>query len=145
MPTAKQIALVHVARKQLGFDDDTYRAILHHHGGGAASAAELDRDGFDGVMAYFTAWGFRSTWTKRTYGRRAGMATPNQVELIRKLWREWSGGDDEAALNHWVERFYHVAAVRFLTPDAASKAINGLRAMIARKGHQAASAPTDTP
>ena len=133
MITAKQIALVHLASKQLGFDDDTYRAILLQKGGGVTSAKELDQDGFRGVMAYFTEWGFRSDWTKRTFGTRPGMATPGQVELIRKLWAEWSPDSDEAALNHWIERFYHVTALRFLDRDAASKAVNGLRAMIRRR------------
>jgi hypothetical protein len=115
MISTKKIALVHVAAKQLGFDDDMYRAVLRQHGGGVTSARDLDQDGFRGVMAYFNAWGFRSSWTQRTYGVRPGMATPAQVELIRKLWREWSGDDDEAALNHWVERFYASRQCAFWT------------------------------
>lgn len=132
MISAKQIALVHVAVKQLKLDDDTYRAVLAQHGGGAESAKDLDHDGFRAVMEFFNRCGFRSTWTKRTFGVRPGMATPGQVDLIRKLWREWSGADDEAALNRWLERFYHVTALRFLPRQEAGKAVNGLRAMTKR-------------
>jgi len=130
---AKKIGLLHVARKQLALEEDHYRAILWQHGG-CDSSADLDLAGFNRVMRYLTALGFRSTWTRRTFGNRAhGMATPNQVELIRKLWREWSGNDDEHALGHWLERCYGVTALRFLDQERASKAINGLRAMAKRK------------
>lgn len=136
MPTPKQLGLLHVAKKQLALDDDDYRAILLVKGGGALSGKDLDRAGFDGVMAYFTALGFRSGWTKRTFGRRQGMASPEQVDLIRALWRDWHGGDDEAALNAWLERSFKIAALRFARPDVAGKAINGLRAMLARRAGQ---------
>lgn len=132
MPTPKQVALLHVAAKQLGLDEDTYRAALQVHGG-TVSAKELDTRGFERVMAYFTACGFRSTWTQRTFGKRAGMASPRQVDMIRSLWEEWSGQADEQALNGWLERSYQVSALRFLTAGAASKAITGLKAMIRRK------------
>ena len=66
--TPKQTALVHVAAKQLCLDEETYRAVLFHHGGGVTSAKDLHADGFRAVTAYFTACGFRSTWTKRTFG-----------------------------------------------------------------------------
>ena len=133
MPTAKQIALIHVARRELGLDDDQYRAVLSLYGGGVESSKELDRAGFDSVIAYFNRCGFRSEWMKRSYGARPGMATPAQINLIRDLWLEWSGSDDEIALNRWIERSFHVTTLRFLTPDVAGKAINGLRAMIARQ------------
>lgn len=133
MPTAKQVALIHVARRELGLDDDQYRAILSLYGGGVESSKELDRVGFDSVIEHFNRCGFRSEWMKRSYGARPGMATPAQVNLIRDLWLEWSGLDDETSLNRWIERSFHVAALRFLTPDVAGKAINGLRAMIARQ------------
>jgi hypothetical protein len=53
---AKKVALVHVAKRQFGLDDDSYRNILRRYGG-AESAAELDEIGFLHVMDYFTALG----------------------------------------------------------------------------------------
>lgn len=131
--TPKQIALVHLAAKQLRLDDDLYRTVLKVRGG-VDSAKDLDRDGFERVMAYFTAHGFRSTWTKRTFGKRPGMASPEQVDIIRRLWERWSGDTDEAAINRWLERSYHISSLRFLTTENASKAINGLKAMVRRRG-----------
>lgn len=141
--TPKQVALVHLAAKQLGFDDDLYRTVLKVHGG-VESAKALDRRGFERVMAYFTAHGFRSSWTKRTFGTRPGMATPEQIEMIRRLWAEWSGAGNDVAMNRWLERSYHVSSLRFLTQAAASKAINGLKAMTRRRS-QANAAQEDNP
>ncbi|MDQ3557986.1 MAG: regulatory protein GemA [Pseudomonadota bacterium] len=59
--STKQIALVHVAAKQLGVEDDVYRAVLARWGDGAASAKDLDHAGFERVMTWFNAHGFRST------------------------------------------------------------------------------------
>ncbi len=132
MPTPKQLAVVHLAKKHLGMDEELYRSVLKLHGC-AESAADLDARGFERVMAYFTACGFRSTWTKRTYGERAGMATPRQVDLIRQMWRQWSGSDDDAALNAWLERSFHVSALRFLPATSVGKAITGLKTMTRRK------------
>ncbi|ABD87123.1 regulatory protein GemA [Rhodopseudomonas palustris] len=142
MITPAQIALVHLAKKHLGWNEEMYRAVLYKLGG-VESAKDLDQGGFALVMEYATSFGFRSDWTKRTYGKRPGMATPKQVDLIRDLWREWSGADDDAALNKWLDRHYKVAALRFATSEVASKAITGLRSMIQRRkrGKTAAGGP----
>jgi len=128
----KQLAVIHMAVAELKLDDPTYRDVLARFAG-VTSAKDLDNRGFDAVMAYFTALGFRSTWTQRTFGRRPGMASPKQIDLIRELWRDWSGTDDEANLGRWLDRSFHVSALRFLDRTGADKAINGLRAMLHRK------------
>jgi hypothetical protein len=61
------------------------------------------------------------------------MATPGQVDLIRNLWREYTGVDDDAALNKWLDNSYGCAALRFATPAVASDAINALKAMKSRR------------
>ncbi|TDX60780.1 uncharacterized protein DUF1018 [Methylosinus sp. sav-2] len=138
MPTAKQVAMLHVAKKQLGLDDETYRSILKKVGG-AESAAELDRYGYEEALAEFKRLGFRATSPNRSFGLRRGMATPEQVGLIRKLWTEWAAGEEpEKGLDAWLERSFHVSALRFLPADKAGKAINGLRAMLRRKAGPAA-------
>jgi hypothetical protein len=129
--TPSQLALLHVAKKRLGFDDETYRAILHKLGG-VESAKDLDADGFEAVMRYFNRCAFESSWSKRNYGDRPGMASPRQVNLIRELWREYTGGIDEAGLNKWLERTCKLSSLRFLTPQAAQAAITGLKKMAAR-------------
>lgn len=139
MPTAKQVALLHVAKKQIGLDDETYRCILKK-AGGVESAADLDRYGYEEVLAELKRLGFRPTSRDRSFGRRLGMATPEQIGLIRKLWTDWAGPeeDPEKGLNKWLERCYHVSALRFLPSTEAGKAINGRCAMLRRKTGAAA-------
>ncbi|NTJ42574.1 regulatory protein GemA [Agrobacterium larrymoorei] len=135
--TPKQIALLHVAKKQLGLDEDTYRAILVKVTG-YDSAADLHQPGFLAAVKYFTAMGFRSTWTKRSYGYRPTMATPAQVELIRSLWAKFLGRDDEndAELSKWLDRFHKVSSLRFVDSKKAAKVISALRNMNSRQQDQ---------
>ena len=77
--------------------------------------------------------GFKSSWQKRTFGRRRDMASPAQVELIRRLWLEYQDSEDEAALNTWLNRFHRIAALRFVDAEKAQPVIAALKAMVARK------------
>ena len=134
----KQLSLIHVAKVQLGLEDDDYRAILRRFGG-VESSTNLDHSGFTRVMDAFTRLGFRSDFSKRNFGERAGMASPRQVALIRDLWREYTVGEGtEASLGKWLDHHFKVSALRFLPADTAPKAITALKAMKARKGKGAA-------
>lgn len=128
----RKIALLHVAKRQLSLTDDDYRAILLNHGG-ANSAALLNPIGFERVIAHLTTLGFRSTWTKRTFGHRRGMASAAQVDLIRKLSAEYFGADYERALGAWLSHYHGVAALRFVDSETAARIIPGLKAMASRK------------
>ena len=133
--TTKQITLIQIAKRQLGLDDDVYRTVLETYGD-VRSARDLDTIGFESVMAYFKRSGFKSTASERNYGNlRPGMATARQVAYIRRLWSDWSDGapDDDAAMNHWLEKHYGVSALRFVDAEVAQKAITGLKRMVARK------------
>lgn len=131
--THKQIALVHVAKKQLQLTDGQYRAVLRQEAG-VESSRELDVEGFERVMQYMAALGFRSSFTRTFYGHRPGMATPRQVGLIRELWQEYTDGKGtEASLAKWLDRTFHVSALRFLPKEAAPKAIGALRTMKKQK------------
>lgn len=132
--SAKKIALLHIARKQLGLSEEDYRAILLRCGG-VESSADLDYFGFERVIAHMTALGFRSTWNTRTFGNRPGMATPPQIDHMRELWAEFRGGPDEgdATLNVWLTKYQKIGALRFVTREKASAIICALRNMAARK------------
>lgn len=134
--TPRQHALLRVARSQLGLGDADYRQILQECGG-VASARDLDILAFDRVMYRMRALGFRSPSDRRNFGARPGMASPGQVHAIRTLWAEWSGAEDEAAMGRWLESRYKVSALRFLTARHAGKAVEGLKAMVARKAARA--------
>ena len=144
----QKIALIHVAAHQLGIGDVDYRALLMG-AAGVRSASDLDAAGFEAVMRRFEALGFAKGQARRAgvpatapapvppqYGERWGMATPAQVDTIRGMWRTWYEGSDEAsarALRHWLETHYHVTDLRFCDVATAQKALEGLKAMNARK------------
>lgn len=142
--TQKQFALLHVAKRELEIADAEFRQILCNYGGGVVSPCNLDQRGFDRLLVYFEALGFVPSKRKPRpvpqsgFGHRRGMATPAQVELIRGLWHDWNGSDDEAALGRWLEKSYGVSALRFLKQNEAGKAITGLRAMVRRRKGAAA-------
>lgn len=137
-----KLALIHIAKAQLGLDEDHYRLLLLE-AAGVRSARELDMAGFDAVMRRFGVLGFTSRkgfasqtlapHARATDSYRPGMATPAQLDTIRGMWAKWHGRADERALSHWLEHRYGVSALRFCDVQTAQKAIEGLKAMNARR------------
>ena len=142
--TPAQLRLIHVARKRIEMAEHRYHGMVLDYGG-VVSAADLDRRGFDLCMAFIEAEGFDrepiapAAPTAPAFGRRPGFASPEQVELIRTLWREWSGPTAEseavveAGLNAWLERYHGASSLRFATVAAAGKVITALKAMKDRR------------
>lgn len=129
----KQTSLIHVAKSQLKLTEEQYRAVLYHMGG-TETSKDLDAIGFEKVMQYMAALGFRSDFTKTFYGHRPGMATPAQLYLIRKLWDEYTEGQGtDTTLGKWLDRTFKVSALRFLPSEQAPKAITGLKKMKVRQ------------
>lgn len=133
--TKPRLALLRVAKKALALEEEPYREILERFGG-SPSARDLDERGFDAVMDRFHALGFVSTARKRSYGKRAGMATPDQVDLVRALWSEVGGGD-EAHLNAWLTKVHKVSALRFATAAKVGQIIAALKEWKARERRKA--------
>lgn len=131
MAISKQkIALLHVAKQQLGLSEAEYRSILQE-AANVDSARKLDEGGFRRVVARFQARGFTSSIQRRNYGRRVGMATPEQLEYIRGLWRQYTHGQD-GGLERWIEHDFGVSALRFLDQPTAGKVLTALKAMAGR-------------
>ena len=59
-----KLAVIHIAKKQTGMDDDTYRELLA--GFGVASSKDLNAGDFAALMKHFEMLGFQSTspWKK---------------------------------------------------------------------------------
>lgn len=134
MNKAKRVQLIQVARKALGLDEDSYRAILRDYGG-AESATALDDRGFAMVMDRFRHLGFVSDKRKAAYSPndRQGMASAAQIALIRELWGKLSRDGTDAALDKWIGRF-GVSALRFVDAERARRIVGALKAWEARKG-----------
>lgn len=85
MSTRALLAKIHIAKKQLGLDDETYRAIIARHGAGKTSSRELTIAQMDAVLREFTAKGWAPTPPKAK-GNSRKLATGPEVEKIRALW-----------------------------------------------------------
>ena len=131
-PTRRQLAVVHIAKKELGLSEEEYRSILLNVAG-ARSSTELDSIAFQLVMEHFRSCGWEARDAGRSYGFRPGMASPGQLALIRDLWDEYTAGEGtDRQLGKWLERTFKVSDLRFLSVDQTPKAIGALRAMVAR-------------
>jgi phage gp16-like protein len=133
--TPEQLALIHVAKKQLDMDDKLYREVLEQYAG-VKSARDLCPAGFQSVMAAFERMGFKPASTPQRLGRRPGFASDAQLELIRSLWQAYAGTDDERGLNSWLEKWFKISNLRFLPGYKASRAIEALKKMSVRPRQQ---------
>lgn len=134
--THKHYSVIHVAKAQLGLSDANYRAILMGVAG-VDSSTELSDAGFEAVMFRFQELGFASTWNRKNFGYRPGMATPRQVAMIRELWADFTDGQGtDATLGKWLDSKFHVSSLRFLPSEMARKVIGALKRMTARTSGQ---------
>ena len=134
MPTRKQLALLHVAKRELNLDEAMYRAVLAR-GGRVESARDLTAEGFTAVMAIMEHLGFApAVPAGPDYGNRPGFASPAQLALIRALWNEYTGGRaTEATMCLWLKRSFKIDSLRFMTASQARAGITALKMMKARK------------
>lgn len=109
--TPGQIKKLHALKRALGFDDDTYRAVLERYG--AASSKDLNGqamtrclDHLESQAAQAGVWQIRSMPPKPK--RRPGAASEAQVRLVRALWaqvsRQTTDRDRATALDALVKR-----------------------------------------
>lgn len=125
-------AAIHIAKKQLGLDDDTYRDLLARVTG-KRSAGDMSDAERRAVLDEMRRHGFKTNSNgarKPLEGRFAGK--------LQALWiAGWNLGvvddRDDAALLMFVKRQTNIDHVRFLRhPEDADKAIEALKGWLAR-------------
>lgn len=129
-----QLAAIHIAKKDRGLDDDTYRDLLERETG-QRSAADLDDRGARKVMLAFEKLGFEKPSKPR---RPAGDRRP----IVRKAQAMWialhnldevpSGHD--RALDAFGKRLTGKASLRFSTNGEVGKVVEALKAWTERLG-----------
>jgi len=127
--TRGQKALVHVAKNQLGLDDDLYREILMQEAG-VSSASELDYKGFERVMKRFRKLGFRRKRTQPAERPQpGGTITPRQQAKIAELYAALGWTDPRRQMG-FSRRVCGVPWPQ--TRAQANKVIEALKQMVAR-------------
>jgi phage gp16-like protein len=127
------ITLIHVAKKDLGLDEDTYRAVIEQTTG-QQSLKELSIDQLNAVLNRLKASGF----TVKPKDQSLKQADDGQSRMIRHLWLLLHNAGEvrnpsELALAKYVEKQVRVSALQFLSTDKASKVIERLKQWCDRK------------
>lgn len=134
----QMLAKLHVAKKELGLDDTTYRAVLERITG-ETSAADLSDRQLVAVLEEVKRLGFG---VPSKAPRRAGsrpLATSAHAGKIRALWIALYNlglvdNPAESALAAFVARQTGVSALQWLRPDQGFKVIEALKSWASRKG-----------
>ena len=119
----RELAAIHVAKKQLAMEDDTYRAMLWSIAR-VKSAGDLDHAGRKAVLDHLKACGF---------DHRRPTASDPQSRRVRALWLDLKDlgvlrDASEGALNSYVEHQTGVKALQWLSSEQVSKVIESLKA-----------------
>lgn len=139
------IAKVHLASKQLGLDEDTYRGTLYEVTGRMSAADCTDGD-LAALLKHFEAKGFRAR--PKGPGRRSAADHP-AARKARALWLSLHslGAVDNAseqALEAFARRQLKVAALQWADQGQCYKLIEALKAMAERAGWAQGDYPADT-
>lgn len=130
------LAKIHIAKKALGLDDDTYRAILRRIGG-VESSAQLDAAGRRALLAEFRSKGWKPKPPRAAQTRT--LASDPQSRLIRALWLTLHQAGkvrdpSERSLGHYVKRQTGVDRLDWLSVQQARTVIEALKGWAARTG-----------
>ena len=129
-------AIIHVARKQLGLDDDTARDVYEQATGKRSLRAMSEGERYK-VVSALKDRGFNPTLNARSDGHNK--LTGKYAKKLQALWIDaWNLGivqnRNDAALIAFVKRQTGVDHVRFLSnAEDAAKAIEAIKGWIARE------------
>lgn len=149
----RELAKIHIARKDLALDEETYHQIIRDIGGaGSGSSADLSPLGRARVLKHFQTNGWKSKRRKaekRIANSGEILASELQVQWIRKAWSSMAEAGalqnpTEQGLRAWVKsssRRYHpnragYSTSEFLPEWVAQRAIEHLKQWAARCGVQ---------
>ena len=130
--------LIHVAKKQLGLDEDIYRSKLKNITG-KTSTKDMSEDERQQVLTVFRNEGFQRAPSAPRTNRRAKL-TGRYAGKLQALWIACYNlgivaNRDDAALLAFGKRQTGIDHVRFLKfGDDAQKAIEALKGWMAREG-----------
>lgn len=138
MPNAAQLALIHVAKKQLCLGDDEYGLILDSVCG-VSSAKDIRTDAdVKALMQAFQRLGFKQQAATNRPSKIAASgypaATIKQIYLIETLWQKITKFPEswQATLDQFLARRFHVNSLNALNRRQAAAVIETFREMLMR-------------
>lgn len=138
MTKPKLIQLIHIAKGQLGLDDDTYRAALLG-AAGKTSCSQMSLPELNKVLEHFKKAGFK-TKAKRRLSPKSSPKQLGEINKIRAIWitmhkQSFVRDGSETALDAYVNRMLNRAKVganvsyhtQFLTLTQAIQVLEPLK------------------
>lgn len=124
------IRLIHVARRDLALDEETYRAMLEGVTG-KTSSADMNNHELNRVLEHMKRKGFKVRPAASAAPSRALAQFPQALK-IRALWRFLHQlgavrNPSEAALAAYVKRLTGVDALQWITGEQAARIIETLK------------------
>lgn len=116
------LAKIHIARQQLGMDEDSYRAMLRSVGG-VASAKDLDASGASKVLRHLERCGFKG---QRNDGRRPRVPASRDAQLRKIEALLADAGRPWAYVQGMVKRMCKLDAIDFCDGPMLGKLIAAL-------------------
>lgn len=134
-PKKKQIQLIHIAKSQLGLDDDLYRDVLERTTG-KTSTKQMTTQQLEAVLDRLKQLGFKVESKNKTGVNN--LASDEQSKFIRHLWLLlYNAGEvrnsSELALAAFVQKQTGVSALQFLSTHSAIKVTENLKKWCKRK------------
>lgn len=129
-----ELAMIHIARKDLGLDDDTYRDVLWTVGR-VRSSKDLDWTGRKKLLEHFKAKGWKPSAPRKAKATKP--VAPGQPGLVRSLWDELHAAGkvrdpSDQALGAWLRRNGWPERVEWLDGKQVTSAIEALKKWLAR-------------
>jgi len=113
------LAIVHIAKKEQGMDEDTYRGFLEEHTG-KRSAADFNPVEMRTVVKAFQAQGFKI--------KGAAVDKDVLIRLIKKLFHQVSRANNEVlALRRRLFKFNHLTDLEQLTIEQLKEVYEDLQ------------------
>jgi phage gp16-like protein len=133
MPRNASLAKIHIAKKQLGLDDETYRAMLQQHGG-VTSAKDLTPLGAAKVLHHLEKAGFKP---KANPGKRPKPAA-GRAALVSKIEAQLTdAGRPWAYVDGMARKMFKVEKVDWLDEEQLGKIVAALAYDAKRRAKQA--------
>lgn len=131
----RELAMIHIAKVQLGMDDETYRSMLFTVAR-VNSAKELDFKGRKDVLDHLKSRGFNSTPARGAKSNRP-LASDPVSKKIRKLWILLAqagaiNDSSEKALNSFVKKHTGIDSLDWLDSHQAHQVIEVLKKWLSR-------------
>lgn len=131
-----ELAQIHIAKTQLGLDEETYRAIIFAISHGRTrSSSDLDWTDRKNLLEHFKAKGWKPAPPKAA--KAAKPVSRGQDGLVRSLWTELHQAEkvrdpSDAALGSWLKRNHWPERPEWMNHKQITQAIEALKKWLER-------------